>query len=75
MSFTLPPPNSKTADLINFSLATTEKRYLKPPFSKSLLTPFPRMGWKRLAEILGLRKTSREIGGKTVDNLLYMELD
>ncbi|MCC6024630.1 MAG: hypothetical protein LM600_08015, partial [Thaumarchaeota archaeon] len=35
----------------------------------------PRMGWKRLAEILGLRKTSREIGGKTVDNLLYMELD
>jgi hypothetical protein len=35
----------------------------------------PKMGWKRLAEILGLRKTRREIGGKTVDNLLYVELD
>jgi hypothetical protein len=35
----------------------------------------PRMGWKRLAETLGLRKTRRDIGGKTVDNLLYMELD
>jgi hypothetical protein len=35
----------------------------------------PKMGWKRLAEILGLRKTSREVGSRTVDNLLYAQFD
>jgi hypothetical protein len=35
----------------------------------------PKMGWRRLSEIIGLKKTRRTIGGKTLDNLLYMELD
>jgi hypothetical protein len=35
----------------------------------------PRMGWRRLAEILGLRKTSRSMGGRKVDNLLALEFE
>jgi len=35
----------------------------------------PKMGYKRLAELIGLRKTSRKIGGVDVYNLYYMILD
>jgi hypothetical protein len=35
----------------------------------------PKMGYKRLAELIGLRKTHRTIGGKTVDNLFALELE
>jgi nitroreductase len=31
--------------------------------------------WRRLSEIIGLKKTRRTIGGKTLDNLLRIELD
>jgi len=35
----------------------------------------PKVGWENLAEIIGLRRTSRKIGGRTVNNLLYLTLD
>jgi hypothetical protein len=35
----------------------------------------PKMGYKRLAELIGLRKTRRTIGGKTIDNLFSLELE
>jgi hypothetical protein len=35
----------------------------------------PKMGYKRLAELIGLKKTRRTIGGKTIDNLFSLELE
>jgi hypothetical protein len=35
----------------------------------------PRVGWENLAEILGLRRTRRKIGGKTINNLLHLILE
>jgi hypothetical protein len=35
----------------------------------------PKIGWENLAEILGLRRTRRKIGGKTINNLLYLILE
>jgi transposase-like protein len=35
----------------------------------------PKMGWMRLSEIIGLKRTRRKIGGKTFNNLLCKKLD
>jgi hypothetical protein len=35
----------------------------------------PKMGYRRLAELIEFRKTRRTIGGKTVDNLFALELE
>jgi hypothetical protein len=35
----------------------------------------PKVGYKRLAELLGLRRTRRTVGGVTIDNLYTLELE
>jgi hypothetical protein len=35
----------------------------------------PKVGWENMAEIIGLKRTSRKIGGRTVNNLLYLMID
>jgi len=34
----------------------------------------PRLGWRRLSEMLDMSKTNRKVGGVTLDNLLYRVL-